>query len=122
MMRLAHWMADYYLCPLGQVLESIVPAGVRRDVGTRDVTLLAAAPDAAARIVELKLSAKQAAVMQHLLANDLPITAKQLAIEVGCTTAPINELRKKGLIVSSVERKRIDRLSLTPDARQAALP
>ncbi|HEX4413707.1 MAG TPA: DEAD/DEAH box helicase family protein, partial [Lacipirellulaceae bacterium] len=121
MLRLGHWMADYYLCPLGQVLESIVPAGVRRDVGTRDVTLLAAAPNAADQIAEMKLSAKQMAVMQRLLANNLPTTAKQLASEVGCTAAPINELRKKGLIVSSIERQRTDRLSLTPDARQAAL-
>src|SRR4051812_37604559 len=121
MMRLAHWMADYYLCSLGQVLESIVPAGVRRDVGTRDVTLLAAAPNAAAHIAEMKLSAKQTAIIQHLLATDLPITGKQLAIETGCTLAPINELRKKELIVSSVERQRTDRLSQTIDAREAAL-
>ena len=119
MMRLARWMADYYLCPLGQVLESIVPAGVRHDVGTRDVTFLAAAPDAAARLAELKLSAKQAAIMQHLLANDSPITGKQFSIEIGCTLAPINELRKKGLIVSSVERQRTDRGVQAPDARRA---
>src|SRR5882672_5631737 len=29
MLRLAEWMADYYLCSLGQVLQAIVPAGVR---------------------------------------------------------------------------------------------
>ena len=45
LLRLAEWMSDYYLCPLGQALEAIVPAGVRHDVGTREVTFLAAAPD-----------------------------------------------------------------------------
>ena len=54
MLRLARWMADYYLCPLGQALEAIVPAGVRHDVGTRDVTFLAAAPDAAERIARVE--------------------------------------------------------------------
>ena len=29
MLRLTRWMADYYLCPWGQVLEAVVPAGVR---------------------------------------------------------------------------------------------
>src|SRR5262245_51034525 len=34
MLRLAEWMSDYYLCPLGQVLQAIVPAGVRGKAGT----------------------------------------------------------------------------------------
>ncbi|HEX3599665.1 MAG TPA: primosomal protein N', partial [Lacipirellulaceae bacterium] len=120
MMRVARWMADYYLCPLGQVLESIVPAGVRHDVGTRDVTFLAAAPNANERMADAKLSAKQAAVMQRLMAGNKPLTAKQLAAEAGCTLAPINELRKKGFIVSSVERLNTDRLSTEPASRQLA--
>lgn len=120
MLRLARWMADYYLCPLGQALEAIVPAGVRHDVGTRDVVFLAAAPDAAARMAEMKLSPKQATVMQHLIASRRSITAKQLAAEAGCTQAPIGELRKKGLIVTSVERLSNDRLPQEAAARQAA--
>ena len=43
MLRLTRWMADYYLCPWGQVLEAVVPAGVRHQAGTRDVTLLSRA-------------------------------------------------------------------------------
>ncbi len=35
MLRLTEWMADYYLCPWGQVLEAVVPAGVRAGAGTR---------------------------------------------------------------------------------------
>ena len=40
MLRLTRWMADYYLCPWGQVLEAVVPAGVRHDAGDarRDVS------------------------------------------------------------------------------------
>ncbi|MCC7474321.1 MAG: primosomal protein N' [Pirellulales bacterium] len=121
MLRLARWMAEYYLCPLGQVLEAIVPAGVRHDAGSRQVVLLAAAPDAAERIAEAKLSAKQAAAMQQLLASATPLTAKQLASLAGCTLAPINELRKKGWIVTSVERQNADRLAPHAAPRQAAL-
>jgi primosomal protein N' (replication factor Y) (superfamily II helicase) len=130
LLRLAEWMSDYYLCTLGQTLEAIVPAGVRHDVGTRDVTFLAAAPNAAERIAELKLSVKQAAAMKILAASERPLTAKQLAAQAGCTLAPIGELRKKRLIVSTVERLSTDRLpdgatprepphELNPDQSQA---
>ena len=54
MLRLTRWMADYYLCPWGQVLEAVVPAGVRRQAGTRDVTLLSVPPEVAARLGELE--------------------------------------------------------------------
>ena len=121
MVRLARWMADYYLCPLGQALEAIVPAGVRHDVGTREVTFLTAAPNAAERIAELKLSPKQATVMERLMASDRPVTAKQLAAQAGCTLAPINELRKKGLIVTTVERLSTDRLAEAAATRQQPL-
>src|SRR5690606_31364317 len=36
MLRLTRWMADYYLCPWGQVLEAVVPSGVRGQAGTRE--------------------------------------------------------------------------------------
>jgi primosomal protein N' (replication factor Y) len=121
MLRLARWMADYYLCPLGTALEAIVPAGVRHDVGSREVTLLAAALDAAERAAKLKLSAKQAAALQILLSSDQPMLAKELAEQANCTAAPINELRKKGLIVSSVERQNSQRLLNVVAARQLAL-
>ena len=40
MLRLTQWMADYYLCPLGQVLDAVVPAGVRGQAGTREQVFL----------------------------------------------------------------------------------
>jgi len=42
-------MADYYICGWGQVLDSVIPAGVRGQAGTRLVTLLSVAPGAAER-------------------------------------------------------------------------
>src|SRR4051794_14400712 len=46
MLQITRWMSEYYLCPWAQVLEAVVPAGVRRDAGGREVTLLSAAADA----------------------------------------------------------------------------
>lgn len=106
-LRLTQWMADYYLCPWGQVLEAVVPAGVRQQAGTRDVTLLSAPADAVARVAELKLPAKQAEVLRLLAASPRPLTAQQLAVRAKCTVGPINVLRKKGLISETVERLRV---------------
>src|SRR5439155_684058 len=42
LLRLTRWMADYYLCGWGQVLNAVVPAGARERAGTRNVVLLEA--------------------------------------------------------------------------------
>jgi primosomal protein N' (replication factor Y) (superfamily II helicase) len=109
-LRLTQWMADYYLCSWGQVLEAVVPAGVRHQAGTRDVKLLSVSTAVAAQIVELKLSTKQAEVLRMLAASPRPLTAQQLAARAKCTIGPINALRKKGLIAETVERLRIGEL------------
>ena len=49
MLRLTRWIADYYLCPWGQVLETVLPAGVRGQAGTRMATLLTLDPRGAER-------------------------------------------------------------------------
>jgi primosomal protein N' (replication factor Y) len=104
MLRVTRWMADYYLCPWGQVLDAVVPAGVRQRAGTRDVTLLSVPPEVAQRISELKLPSKQAAVLRLLATSPRPLSIRQLASRAGSTVAPINALRKKDLVVETVER------------------
>jgi primosomal protein N' (replication factor Y) len=121
MLRVTRWMAEYYLCPWGQVLEAVVPAGVRHDAGGRDVTLLMPAPDAAERTEQLKLSAKQSQALKLLSASERPMTAKELATRAECTIAPINLLRKKGLILTKVERQAAERTQSTKHPRQQAL-
>ena len=38
MLSLTKWIADRYLCGWGQVLDSVIPKGVKTNAGTRDVT------------------------------------------------------------------------------------
>jgi primosomal protein N' (replication factor Y) len=108
MIRLTRWMAEHYLCPLGQVLEAVVPAGVRGKAGTKLTTFLSLAPDMAGRVKELalslKLPKKQAEILRYLEASPEPVTPVQLAHRVGCTQAPITALRRKGLISSRTSR------------------
>src|SRR5579872_334023 len=40
LLKLTRWMADYYLCGWGQVLNAVVPAGARERAGTRTLTFV----------------------------------------------------------------------------------
>ena len=104
MLRLAGWMADYYMCPLGQVLDGIIPAGVRHQAGTREVKLLSVPTRVLAQMTKLKLPKKQAEVLQLLATSAKPLTAAQVAAQAACTVGPVNSLRKKGLVEESVVR------------------
>jgi primosomal protein N' (replication factor Y) len=118
MLRLTRWMADYYLCPWGQVLEAVVPAGVRLQAGTREVVLLSVSAEVAAQLATLKLPTKQAQALKMLAASPRPLTARQLADRAGCTLAPINELCKKGLVERNVERRPTERGEAVSHARE----
>src|SRR5262249_36957566 len=45
LLRLTRWMADYYLCGWGQVLNAVVPAGAKDQAGTRALTFLEPVPE-----------------------------------------------------------------------------
>ncbi|MGI9456000.1 MAG: replication restart helicase PriA, partial [Aeoliella sp.] len=104
MLRLGAWIAEYYLAPLGQVLEGILPAGVRGKAGTRKTTLLSVPTKVAAKITRIDLPEKQKCALTLLAASAKPLSMRQLMARAECTAGPINALRKKELIESHVER------------------
>ncbi len=117
MLRLTRWMAEYYLCPWSQVLETVLPGGVRAGAGTRMATLLSVDPEVVERLGEMKLPKKQAAVMRVLAESADPLTPGHLAQKAGCTPAPIQALRRKRLIV-----ERRGRVQSEPRRTEAAVP
>ena len=62
------------------------------------------APDALQKAATLKLSAKQREILQLAAGSDGPLDPAKLAKAVGCTLAPIQLLRKRGLLVSESRR------------------
>src|SRR5262245_41491768 len=120
MLRLAEWMADYYLCPLGQVLQAIVPAGVRGQAGTREMTFLSVPPEVREQLAagSLKLGQKQADALRVLAASPRPLTPPELAQAAKCTLAPINELRKKQLVQAAVRRIQQVAVDQAPSSRE----
>jgi len=109
MLQLAAWVADHYLCPLGQVLWAMVPSGVRQQAGTREVTLLSVPAEVqqALEAGTLTLPPKQQEVLQQLALAPRPLMPLELAKAAHCTLAPIMALRKKQLIVAQVQRMRL---------------
>ncbi|NUQ64646.1 MAG: primosomal protein N' [Pirellulales bacterium] len=104
MLQLTRWIADHYLCSWGQVLDTVVPAGVRHNAGTRLVKLVEAAPDAAERLVEAKLPEKQRAVLRVLLDDHGPLRFDELIKKADCGPGPVKALCTKGLVVETSQR------------------
>lgn len=104
MLRLTRWIAEYYLCDWGTVLETVLPAGVRVGARGRLTTFLSVEPEVARRLAELKLPPKQAAVMKLLAESPAPLAPAQLARLARSTLAPITALRRKGLIRARSQR------------------
>lgn len=121
MLRLTEWMADYYLCSLGQVLEAVVPAGVRFQAGTREQAFLSVPTAVAARLTQLELPPKQAQVLTILAGSTRPLTPVELAAAARCTLAPINELRKKQLVRTELRRVQHVKVADRPADREQHL-
>lgn len=118
MLRLTEWMADYYLCPWGVVLDAVVPAGVRGQAGTRGVTFLRVPTHVAAKLSQLELPPKQLQALQILAGSPQPLTPQQLARAARCTIAPIARLRALKLVAEESRRVHKDDLEDKPHARE----
>ena len=104
MLRLTRWIAEHYLCPWGQVLEAVVPAGVRIQAGTRRTAMASIAPEVAGKLAELKLPKVQAELMRILAEATEPVALGDLARLAKCSAGPIGALRRKGWIRVTAER------------------
>jgi primosomal protein N' (replication factor Y) len=97
LLKLTRWMADYYLCGWGQVLNAVLPAGVKQRAGTRAITLIELIPENLWPSPPPTLSAKQQAVVAFLQAKGAPIELRQLLHEAQCGLGPVRGLVDKGL-------------------------
>lgn len=98
MLELTRWIADYYLCGWGQVLQSVVPAGVKKQSGTRLLTHFRATPLGRQAYEALSLSKKQRAVMEVLLAASGPMRGEEIAAAADCGSGPVSALKHKGYL------------------------
>jgi primosomal protein N' (replication factor Y) len=112
LVELAQWMSGYYVCPLGMVLATMMPAAVKKGTGVKSVRVLVRAPeaDAAAAIATLEGSARRSAEkawakLGAVEAAAFPISPKGLAARIGLkTTGPLKAMVATGLLEVRVER------------------
>lgn len=104
LLQLTKWMSEYYICPWGQVLQTVVPAGVRVKAGTRLTSIYTVPDEVVLRRASIKLPVKQAAILDFLATRSGGMAKSDLAAAVGCTYAPINALYRKGLVTSRRSR------------------
>lgn len=108
MLELTRWIADRYLCGWGQVLEGMIPAGVKSNAGTRELVFYTLAPALACQpqgsVTAVRLPAKQKAALVALAAAGGPVRADDLAEAAQCGPGPLRALQDKGLIVQHRER------------------
>lgn len=97
LLRLTRWMADYYMCGWGQVLNAIVPAGVKQQAGTRAVILIELVPEMLRPNPPPTLTARQQGVFDVLAQQTGPLEVHRLASLAKCGAAPIRALIDKGL-------------------------
>jgi primosomal protein N' (replication factor Y) len=102
MLELARWMERYYMTPLGQVIENIIPAAVKKKVGVGYSQMVSLAQDRASvqELLEKTKAPKRRAILARLLQlePDAAIEIVRLAGESGATPATIRKLRATGLI------------------------
>ncbi len=107
LLRLTRWMADYYLCGWGQVLNAVLPAGVKDRAGTRRTAFIEPIPQDERPDPEPELTTKQREAWQRLLQLKDAVEVRQLQRLVRCGPGPIEALLSKGLARRVV--RRVDR-------------
>lgn len=130
LLELTRWMADRYLCGWGQALATAIPAGVRKQAGTREMIYFRLADDYQTLLSGQRLPAKQAAVVEYLRTVSEPVRGEAVTEYVGCSPAPIQALRDKGIVIQVRRRtstfeasmghiEREPDLELNPDQKRA---
>jgi len=102
LMRLARWMSRYYCTPLGMVIETIIPAAVKKRIGIGYAQQVRLAKDRAQvqAILEKTRAPKRRAILARLLLLEpgAAIELTRLAGESGATAPTVRKLARLGLI------------------------
>jgi primosomal protein N' (replication factor Y) len=120
MLELTRWIAGYYACAWGQALDAVVPAGVKKQAGTRVGTFLVVPEETRAQLDEVlaTLTPKQSDALAILARSDEPLSVADLCRLARCAPGPIAALRKRGVI--HTVRRRSRRSSLGHDSSSPA--
>ncbi len=124
LMRLALWMSRYYVSPLGTVLESVIPAAVKKKIGlgySQMVRLAQPREQIQEALEKTKAPKRRSALARLLLLEpEQSIELNRLAGEAGTKPPTVRKLVRLGLITIRPEAD-LTHLSKTPDCNPDAL-
>ena len=122
LLDLANWISEYYVCPLGNVIETVVPSSIRDNAGTRKMLFTSISAEYLSNPEQFKITKLQKQVLDVLAQSSQALTPKELAETVGCTQAPIATLRRRGVIETSERRVQQKTHEIPQEQREADLP
>lgn len=107
MLELTRWIADRYLCGWGQVLETVIPKGVKSNAGTREVTFFSLSPELRRKLGLSELAAAGHPVPDTRTGTEVTegdsIVASGSAVPVPDFKPILDELKLRGKQRSVVE-------------------
>ncbi len=100
MLDLTRWISRYYACTWGQALDAVVPAGVKKQAGTRVWTCLTLPESTRTGLLSgsLRISTKQTEILEVVARADVPLTIADVCKRAKTGQGPILALRKSGLL------------------------
>ncbi len=115
LLQLARWMASYYACGVDSIIETMIPAAVRRGAGLKQEKILSLArrltPD---ELEILEKRAPQQAKLYRFVADQFRPQPKSLVVaRLGLTPAVVTALAKRGILRE--EARRIERIAYADD-------
>ena len=103
MLEMTRWVADYYGCSWGEVLEAALPAGVRHQVTAQTIQIVEPVDRGSALLARIaampERQRKRRAVLEALVhAEGEELTPRQLAELAGCSVSTVDAARRAGLV------------------------
>ena len=121
LLQLARWMAGYYACGVDSIIETMIPAAVRRGAGLKQEKLLALVQKLSpAELSTLEQRAPQQAKLYRFLEQQFRPQPKALVLSrLAQTAAVAAALVKRGVVRE--ETRRIERVAYSDDHESGEL-
>jgi len=100
LLKLGKWISEYYICPLGEVLGSMLPAAVKKNTGTKS---LKSAFINSQTDIETIRGKKQKQIIETLMQlkafdAETAVETEKLLEQSGATMAPLKKLLQSGIV------------------------
>lgn len=119
MLELTRWIAEYYYCGWGQVLEAVLPRAVKQSSGTRWTELVSPVPED--HRPQEKLTPKQQRAFDALCQFGRPVSFRDVSQAARCGREVVKSLIRKGWATTTRQRVTVHAPELKASQNEAPL-